>query len=46
MNPRVEYIRLSPCCLLLCMGKYRMGKLYGSIRLGCTGLYLISRFGR
>lgn len=44
MNPRVEYIRLSLLSPFVC-GKYRMGKLYGSTRLGCTGLYLISRSG-
>ena len=44
MNPRVEYIRLSLLSPFV-HGKYRMGKLYGSTRLGCTGLYLISRSG-
>lgn len=44
MNPRVEYIRLSLLSPFV-YGKYRMGKLYGSTRLGCTGLYLISRSG-
>ena len=44
MNPRVEYIRLSLLSPFV-RGKYRMGKLYGSTRLGCTGLYLISRSG-
>ena len=44
MNPRMDYIRpslLSP----FVHSKYRMGKLYGSTRLACTGLYLISRSG-
>ncbi|WP_279741801.1 glycosyltransferase family 25 protein [Rothia sp. RSM386] len=44
MNPRVEYIRLSLLSPFV-HGKCRMGKLYGSTRLGCTGLYLISRSG-
>lgn len=44
MNPRVEYIRLSLLSPFV-YGKYRMGELYGSTRLGCTGLYLISRSG-
>ena len=44
MNPRVDYIRLSLLSPFV-HGKYRMGKLYGSTRLGCTGLYLISRSG-
>ena len=44
MNPRVDYIRLSLLSPFV-HGKYRMGKLYGSARLGCTGLYLISRSG-
>ena len=44
MNPRVEYIRLSLLSPFV-HGKYRMGKLYGSTRLGCTGLYLISCSG-
>ncbi len=44
MNPRVEYIRLSLLSPFV-HGKYRMGRLYGSTRLGCTGLYLISRSG-
>lgn len=44
MNPRVDYIRLSLLAPFV-HGKYRMGKLYGSARLGCTGLYLISRSG-
>ena len=44
MNPRVEYIRLSLLSPFV-HGKYRMGKLYGSTRLGCIGLYLISRSG-
>lgn len=44
MNPRVEYIRLSLLSPFV-HGKYRIGKLYGSTRLGCTGLYLISRSG-
>ena len=44
MNPRVEYIRLSLLSPFV-HGKYRMGKLDGSTRLGCTGLYLISRSG-
>ena len=44
MNPRVEYIRLSLLSPFV-HGKYRMGKLYGSTRLGCAGLYLISRSG-
>ena len=44
MNPHVKYIRLSLLSPFV-HGKYRMGKLYGSTRLGCTGLYLISRSG-
>ena len=44
MNPRLDYIRLSLLSPFV-HGKYRMGKLYGSTRLGCTGLYLISRSG-
>ena len=44
MNPRVEYICLSLLSPFV-YGKYRMGELYGSTRLGCTGLYLISRSG-
>ena len=44
MNPRVEYIRLSLLSPFV-YGKYRMGELYGLTRLGCTGLYLISRSG-
>ncbi len=44
MNPRMDYIRLSLLSPFV-HSKYRMGKLYGSTRLGCTGLYLISRSG-
>ena len=44
MNPRLDYIRLSLLSPFV-HGKYRMGKLYGSTRLSCTGLYLISRSG-
>ena len=42
MNPRMDYIRLSLLSPFV-HSKYRMGKLYGSTRLACTGLYLISR---
>jgi len=44
MNPRMDYIRLSLLSPFV-HSKYRMGKLYGSTRLACTGLYLISRSG-
>ena len=44
MNPRLDYIRLSLLSPFV-HGKYRMGRPYGSTRLGCTGLYLISRSG-
>ena len=44
MNPRMDYIRLSLLSRFV-HSKYRMGKLYGSTRLACTGLYLISRSG-
>ena len=44
LNPQVEYIRLSLLSPFV-HGKYRMGRPYGSTRLGCTGLYLISRSG-
>ena len=44
MNPRMDYIRLSLLSPFV-HSKYRMGKQYGSTRLACTGLYLISRSG-
>lgn len=44
MNPRVDYIRLSLLSPFV-YGKYRMGKMYGPHRLGCAGLYLLSRLG-
>lgn len=44
MNPRVDYNRLSLLSPFV-YGKYRMGKMYGPHRLGCAGLYLLSRLG-
>lgn len=44
MNPHVDYIRLSLLSPFV-YGKYRMGKMYGPHRLGCAGLYLLSRLG-
>lgn len=44
LNPQAEYIRLSLLSPFV-RGKYRMGKPYGSARLICTGLYLMSRSG-